>query len=229
MLTQKSWLKIINALSELVVFQSYDFEKFLKKLIQAVTEIIPVDSCFVYFYDRSEKKLILSGSKRPHKKLLGRVSLRWGEGITGWVAKHKKIVILQRKAYLDERFKSFDELPEDKFEAFLSVPILDSEGVVGVMNFQHKDKYGFTKDQINGVVAVGKIIASAFYHLVSKKTITKLSLKLEERKVIDKAKWVLMKERGLSEDEAYCVIQKEAMSKRVTMRKIADAILLVYS
>lgn len=223
-----SWAEIVNLLSDLVVFESYDFQQFLKKLIKLLTQFIPVDACLIYFYDRQTKQLILVASKQSHKKLLGKITLKTGEGITGWVAAHKKTVVLKKNAYRDERFKFFKELPEDLYEAFLSVPIVDRQGVVGVINLQHKEPYEFSEEQTKTVQAIVKIIASAFEKIVLERKVEHLETKLEERKVIEKAKGILMKERNMTEIEAYNLLQKEAMKKRKSIRQIADAVMLVY-
>lgn len=228
MLKNETWVKIINLLSDLVVFSSYNFNQFLKKLINLLIQIIKVDSCLIYFYDRHNKELILIGSKKSHKKLLGKITLKRGEGITGWVAAHKKTVALTNKAYQDERFKYFKELPEDRYEAFLSVPILDREGVVGVINLQNKESYNFTTEEIKTVEAVVKIIASAFEKIVLERKVGYLENKLAERKIIEKAKGILMKEKNLTEKEAYELLRKEAMSKRKTIKEISEAVCLVF-
>jgi two-component system, response regulator PdtaR len=49
---------------------------------------------------------------------------------------------------------------------------------------------------------------------------------LKTRKLVEKAKAVIMKEQGLSEDEAYKKIQKRSMDSRKSMGEIAEAILL---
>ncbi len=49
---------------------------------------------------------------------------------------------------------------------------------------------------------------------------------LETRKRIERAKGLMMKEEGLSEEEAYLRIQKYAMNTRKTMREVAEAIIL---
>lgn len=224
----ESWVKIINLLSDLVVFDSYDFEQFLKKLIKLILNIVPVDSCLIYFYDREEKKLILIASKKPHAKLMGKLTMKKGEGITGWVAAHEKAVILKKQAYKDARFKNFEELPEDTFEAFMSVPIIDKEGIVGVMNLQNKKEYDFSKDQVHAIEAIVKIVASAFEKIILQRKVGRLEDKLEERITIEKAKGLLMKQKKMSEHAAYELIRQEAMKKRKSMKEIAEAILLVY-
>lgn len=47
---------------------------------------------------------------------------------------------------------------------------------------------------------------------------------LEERKVIDRAKGVLMKARGVSEDEAYALLRKTAMNQNRRVAEVAEAL-----
>ncbi|MEI6219010.1 MAG: response regulator [bacterium] len=48
---------------------------------------------------------------------------------------------------------------------------------------------------------------------------------IENRKIIEKAKWVLIEKSHISEAEAYRIMQKSAMDKRKTLRQVADWIL----
>lgn len=151
-----------------------------------------------------------------------------GEGITGWVVQHQQTVAIEKKAYEDPRFKFFKQLPEDNYESFLSVPIIDETGVVGVVNFQNKISQQFSSEQVKTLESLVKIVASAFAMTVLTRKLTKLENQLEERKLIEKAKGILMKSRGITEDEAFRLIRSEAMNKRKSMKEIAEAILLVW-
>lgn len=224
----RSLAKVIQLLSDLVVFNNLSFDQFLKRLIKITAEIISVDSCLIYLYDKERKQLILVGSKKPHPKDIGHIILEKGEGITGWAAEHKKAVVLPSHAYLDLRFKAFKELPEDKYESFLSVPITNQDGVVGVINLQNRQPYSFSKLETNTIESLVKIISSAFAKVALDRKINHLENKLEERKIIEKAKGVIMKQKNLTEQEAYSYLRKEAMAKRKSMKEIADAILIVF-
>src|SRR5260221_3452386 len=223
-----SWPDVINLLADLVVFNQYDFKEFLKRLISIYTQIIPTDSCFIYFYDREHKQLTLVASKKSHDSQLGKISMQSGEGITGWVALHKQTVAIEKEAYKDPRFKPFEELPEDKYESFLSVPILNETGVVGVVNFQNRKSIPFSEEQIKTIEALVKLISSAFAKTVWEGKVNALEIKLEEGKLVEKAKGILMKARNISEDEAFKLMRSEAMDKRKSMKEIAEAILLVW-
>jgi AmiR/NasT family two-component response regulator len=52
-----------------------------------------------------------------------------------------------------------------------------------------------------------------------------LGEQLESRKIIDRAKGVLIDEAGMSESDAFSFIQRTAMSERTRMREIADRVL----
>lgn len=223
----QSLFEVINLLSDLVVYENFTFDEFLKKLIKVVIGVVPVDSCLIYFFDRDHKHLILVGSKKPHLEQIGKIVLEKGEGITGWVAEHKRTVAIEKKAYQDPRFKLFKELPEDTYESFLSVPIVDQSGVVGVINLQNRKTYRFSEIEITTVQSIVKLIASAFIKVILERKVDVLENKLEERKLVEKAKGLLMKNRNLNEEEAFRFIRSESMNRRKTMKEIAESILLV--
>ncbi|MFT5195195.1 MAG: AmiR/NasT family two-component response regulator [Cellvibrionaceae bacterium] len=58
-----------------------------------------------------------------------------------------------------------------------------------------------------------------------KQTGAKLYIALETRKLLDKAKGKLMSDHGLSEDEAYQLMQDQARDSRQSMKEIAQAVI----
>jgi response regulator NasT len=55
--------------------------------------------------------------------------------------------------------------------------------------------------------------------------VSKLNEKMETRKLVEKAKGVIMKKFGLDEAEAYRAIQKQSMDKRMSLRQVAQQVL----
>src|SRR5882724_5225320 len=108
----------------------------LKQVIAFSTTVVKCDSCFVYVLEGDD--LVLRASKNPHPEIVDGLRLRVGQGITGWVAEHREPVAIPEKAAQDPRFQFFHELPEDSYEAFLSVPLMCRGRVVGVINLQHR-------------------------------------------------------------------------------------------
>lgn len=203
-----------------------ELDEVLQEIVNIAEEVTQADSVLIYIVAPDAKELVLRASKNPHPDLLQKVTMKMGEGITGWVAREKKPVALSQGASKDPRFKYFRSLPEDRFEAFLSVPIISKRGVAGVINTQHKKAHAHTEMEINLLAAVGKLVGGAVENALLIEETLALKDALELRKIVEKAKGVLMKRRAVSEDDAYKIIQKESMDSRKSIKEIAEAILL---
>jgi signal transduction protein with GAF and PtsI domain len=125
-----------------------DLEAILKHIVEVVVEVTKADACLLYLLSDTQDELILRASKNPHPKLIGRITIGLGEGITGWVAQERTRVVIQSNANDDPRFKFFHNLPEDRYQAFVSVPIMAKKEVVGVINVQHKRPRRYQPDEI---------------------------------------------------------------------------------
>jgi len=217
----------IEILRKIIETVSYNWD--LKDILQSVIKIVHAytksDSCLIYLIDHSQ--LILKASQNPHRSL-GKITLQKGEGITGWVAKHKKTVMLTQKAYNDERFKLFNNLPEDQFESFLSVPVIFKNNVIGVINIQNRRQRKYFKNQILFLEAIGRQVGGAIENarLVSETNMLKEAL--ETRKVVEKAKGILMHKNGLTEGQAHKLLNKKSMDVRKSLKEVAEAVILIH-
>jgi len=200
------------------------FHQALDRVLDFAVDLVKCDSCFIYVL--SGEDLVLRASKNPHQELLDRLKLRMGQGITGWVAEHREPVAVFQEAYKDPRFQRFNELPEDRYEAFLSVPLFSRGRLVGVMNLQHRDQHTYTEREIRLLATVGSL-AGAEIELARLETQnSELSQQLETRKIVERAKGILQRDLGLTEEQAYLSIQRQSRQKRKTMKEIAEAIIL---
>lgn len=200
------------------------FHQALDRVLDFALELVKCDSCFIYVL--AGEDLILRASKNPHQELLDRLKLRIGQGITGWVAEHREPVAVAREAFKDPRFLRFNELPEDRYEAFLSVPLFSRGRLVGVMNLQHREPHIHSPRDIRLLSTVGSL-AGAEIELARLETQNSdLSLQLETRKLVERAKGILQRDLGLTEEQAYLSIQRQSRQKRKTMKEIAEAIVL---
>ena len=109
-------------------------EDVLSEIVTLIRDFLDCDSCLIYLVE--DGQLVLSASTDETRGKIGQVRLRMSEGLTGWVARERRLVSISQEAYRDPRFKFFKDLPQDTFEAFLSVPIISQSKVVGVINVQ---------------------------------------------------------------------------------------------
>jgi uroporphyrinogen-III synthase len=200
------------------------FHQALDRVLDFAIDLVRCDSCFIYVLTGED--LVLRASKNPHQELLDHLKLRIGEGITGWVAEHREPVAVFKEAFKDPRFQRFNELPEDKYEAFVSVPLFSRGRLVGVMNLQHREPHVYTERDIHLLSTVGSL-AGAEIELARLETQNSdLFQQLETRKLVERAKGILQRDLGLTEEQAYLSIQRQSRQKRRTMKEIAEAIVL---
>lgn len=156
-------IKILREIVDLTSSE-LDLNHILNEIVKIVNVAAKADSVFIYLFDETKKILVLMASKIPHKKVLGKINLKTGEGITGWVAKENKPVAIEKEAYKDSRFKGFDVLPEDLYEAFLSVPIIFKGKVIGVINVQHKNPNKYSPGFVDLINTIAKQVGGVIEH-----------------------------------------------------------------
>jgi uroporphyrinogen-III synthase len=196
----------------------------LNRVVHFVSSVVQCDSCFVYVLENDE--LVLRASKNPHADVVDRLRLQVGQGLTGWVAEHRQPVAVSRHAFEDPRFKVFNELPEDRYEAFLSVPVLCRGRLVAVINLQHRHPHEHSPGEIQLVATAGFLVGAEIELARLETENSQLSERLETRKVLDRAKGILQRDLGITEEEAYLTIQRQSRQRRRSKRDIAEAILL---
>jgi len=196
----------------------------LGRVVDFVTSLVQSDSCFVYVLD--DDALVMRASKTPHPDVVDRLKLRVGQGITGWVAEHRQPVAVSRHAFEDPRFQTFNELPEDRYEAFLSVPVLSRGKLVGVINLQNRQTHEYTRQEIQLISTIGFLVGAEIEMARLEVENTQLSERLETRKILDRAKGILQRDLGITEEEAYLTIQRQSRQRRKTKKEIAEAIVL---
>ncbi len=139
--------QILHQISD-SISNTLDLESVLKHIVEMVVEVTKADACLLYLLSVGRDELVLRASQNPHPKLIGRIKLGFGEGITGWVAREQQRVVIPSHASDDPRFKFFHNLPEDRYQAFVSVPIMAKKELVGVINVQHKRTRRYQPDEL---------------------------------------------------------------------------------
>ncbi len=156
-----------------------ELNELLSHIVEMVVNVTTADSCFIYLYDRQHSELTLRAASSGHADVVGEIKLRLGEGVTGWAAKEKKPVALSKEAYKDPRFRSFTNLAEDKYEAFLAVPILAKGRIIGVMNLHSKREHTYPDEQINLLFTISKYLGSAIQNAITYEEVNKKAKQLD--------------------------------------------------
>jgi signal transduction protein with GAF and PtsI domain len=187
-------VEVLHRISE-SISSTLDLEAVLRHIVEVVVEATKADACLIYLLSDNQEELILRASKNPHPKLIGRITIGMGEGITGWVARERTYVVVPSNASDDPRFKFFHNLPEDRYQAFVSMPILAKKEVIGVINVQHKRPRRYQPDeiallstianQVGGAIENARLYAEMRRKAVQVETLSQVSETVVSNRLID--------------------------------------------
>ena len=228
MLYKKTSLqKQIKALTEISQAISSDqyLDDILKLIVTVTAKVMGSKICSLWILDEKEKVLKIRATQAISEEYLKERSLKLGEGVVGYVAEQKTFLAIL-DVLKEPRYKEKDLARKEGLISMLSVPLIVKDKVIGVINVYTSYPHEFTETErdILTVVANQAAICIESTELMVKTKV--IQEELEVRKLVERAKGVLMKRQGLSEDEAFKRMRKASMDSRKTMREIAEAILL---
>jgi signal transduction protein with GAF and PtsI domain len=150
-------LRLFQRVSRLMT-RDIELDGVLHEIVNLISDFLKCDSCLIYLAE--DDQLVLYATSDPDAKSVGKVRLRRSEGLTGWVARERRLLAISREAYSDPRFKFFKDLPQDAYEAFLSVPIIAQGKVVGVINVQNREPRVHSGDDMEMLTTIGEQVGS---------------------------------------------------------------------
>jgi len=222
----KSYIDTISKISQAITSDLY-LEDMLKLIVTLTANVMQAKICTLWLLDGKTQELKIRATQALSQEYLKERSIRVGEGIVGLVAKEKKPVNIEN-VLEDKRYKEKALAKKEGLVSMVSVPMLVKKKVIGVVNCYTTFVYKFTKSDINLLSTVANQAAVAIENtelMVKTKVIQE---ELESRKKVEKAKGLLMREQKLTEDEAYNLIRKSSMDRRIQMKEVAEAIILSY-
>lgn len=150
-------------------------DEILPIIAEIATQVTDTESAQVYLFNEARDTLILRATTdKESYETVGKIKLKVGEGVTGWVAREKQHVAISSEAWSDERFKFVPELREDQYQSILCVPLIWRGDVIGVVNVRTHAPHDYTKSQVQLLSSIasqvaGAIAASRRYRSVEKR------------------------------------------------------------
>jgi uroporphyrinogen-III synthase len=94
------------------------------------------------------------------------------------------------------------------------------------MNLQHRQPHVHRRREIRLISTVGFLVGAEIEMARLEDANINLAEQLQTRKIVERAKGILQRDMGLSEEQAYLTLQRQSRQKRKAMREIAEAIVL---
>lgn len=216
-------IETLGKVSSAIVSDMY-LEDILKIIVAMTAEVMGSKICSLMLLNEKGTELRLAATQSLSESYIGKPNVKTGQSISGKaVSKKKPITVLDVKKDPDYMFPEIAK--KEKLCSMLAVPLIVKGKVIGVLNSYTSRPHKFTAREIRLVSAVANQAAIAITNRKLAEEKETLAARLEERKFIEKAKGVIMKKEGLSEDDAYRKMQKQSMDSRKSMREIAEALI----
>jgi len=224
--TGSEYLEILSKISKAITSDLY-LEDILKLVVSLAANVMNAKICALWLIDENTGELKIRATQAMSQDYLKERSIKVGEGIVGLVAREgKPIAILN--VLKDERYREKELAKKEKLVSMLNVPMVVKDKITGVISCYTTAEYKFTKNDIALMSTIANQAAVAILNTELMVRTKVIQEELESRKKIERAKGILMKQQGITEEEAYKVLRKASMDKRVNMKDIAEAIILAY-
>ena len=217
----------IDALSQIAQAITSDLylDDILRLIVTVTAQTLRSKICSLMLLDEKKQELIIRATQSISESYNKKSPLKVGEGIAGKAALEKRPIavydVTQEKEY---KYKDIAE--NGGLASLLCVPLMVKGRVIGVINLYSSKPHKFTNNEVHMLTAIANQAAMVIENtelMVKSKIIQE---ELETRKLVEKAKGILMKEQGLSESDSYRTIQKYSMDSRKSMHQVAEAIVM---
>jgi signal transduction protein with GAF and PtsI domain len=225
--TYDKYIKALMDISRAITSDQY-LEDILKLIVMVTARVTGVEICSLWLIDDSvtPPKIRLKATQAIDPDYVKDRALNMDEGVVGFVATAKRPLIVE-DVLKEPRFKEKDMAKKLGLVSLVSVPLeVKDKEVIGVLNCFTSESHHFLETEVNLITAVANQAAAAILNtelMVKSKVIQE---ELETRKLVERAKEILMRRRQIDPEQAYRWIQKKSMDSRKSMRQVAEAILL---
>ncbi len=228
--SQDTYNNYINALMDIsrAITSDIYLEDLLKLIVMVTARVTGVEICSLWLIDDgvTPPKIRLKATQAIDPEYVKDRALSLNEGVVGYVARYKHPLTI-KDVLKEPRFKEKEMAWKLGLVSMLSVPLrVKEKDVIGVLNCFTSKPHDFSQTEINLITTVANQAAVAIMNtelIIKTKVIQE---ELESRKIVERAKEVLMLRRNKTGEESYRWLQKRSMDTRKTLRQVAEAILL---
>ena len=225
--TYDKYIKGITEISKAITSDQY-LEDILKLIVMVTAKVTGVDICSLWLIEESEKekKARLKATQAIDPDYVKDRVLAMNEGVVGFVASKNKPLIIA-DVLKNSLFKEKEMAKRLGLVSMASVPMhVKEDKVIGVLNCFTIRPHTFSETELNLITTVANQAAVAIENTQLMVRTKIIEEELEKRKMIDRAKEILMTKKGLSAEKAFRWIQKKSMDTRKSMKEIAEAVII---
>ena len=217
-------IKALSKISKAIASDLY-LEDILRLIVTVTAEVMGSNICSLMLIDEKNNELVIRATQSMSEEYNKKPPLKVGEGIAGKVAKENKPMAV-KDVTKEKEYKYKNIAEKEGLCSLLCVPLTVKGKVIGVVNCYTSTSHDFTETEIEVLTSIANQAAVAIENTELMVKSRVIQEELETRKIVERAKGILMREEQLTEEEAYLRIRKCSMDHRKTMREVEEAIIL---
>jgi signal transduction protein with GAF and PtsI domain len=225
--TYDKYIKGITEISKAITSDKY-LEDILKLIVMVTAKVTGVDICSLWLIEESEKdkKARLKATQAIDPDYVKDRVLNLNEGVVGYVASTNRPLKVEN-VLKEPRFKEKEMAKKLGLVSMLGVPLhVKEDKVIGVLDCFTIEPHEFSETEVSLITAVANQAAVAIENTQLMVRTKIIEEELEKRKMIDRAKEILMAKKEFSAEKAFRWIQKKSMDTRKSMKEIAEAVII---
>jgi len=154
----------------------------LRLVVQHVKEAFETDACSLFLVDEEKNEYVLIATEGLNPKQVGKFRLNLNEGLVGLVGEREEPINLAI-AKEHERFQSSSAVGEEKYSAFLGVPVLHQRELLGILVVQQQEARRFDESEAAFLVTLAAQIAATLAHAKTTGDLTTLGKRKRSKKI----------------------------------------------
>ncbi len=178
MAVNRDRLALLEDISAIGGEASNSLRETLDKIVGTIAAGMEVEVCSLYLFDAQRERLVLRATVGLEQESVGKVSMRVNEGLVGLVVENGQPVAVS-DAISHPRYKYFPETGEERYHAFLGVPVQDGrQKPIGVLVVQTLRSRKFGPGEMRLLKTAANQVAQILSHFRLRET---LATKEKER------------------------------------------------
>lgn len=140
------------------VNEAQDLQEVLAIIVERVSVTMGIEACSVFLADHRRNHFLLAASLGLLEGVDGKLTLAFTEGLVGLVAERGEPINLS-EAQSHPRYRYFPETGEERYTAFLGVPLIHQRKLVGVLVVQQRQPRRFDEGEVAFLVTISAQLA----------------------------------------------------------------------
>ncbi len=219
-------LEALSEISHAITSDTY-LDDILRLIVVVTAKVMDSKICSLMLLNEETGLLEIRATQAVSEAYLKKPAVRLGEGVSGRAAQlNEPVAVLDVKE--DPEYVNKEVAVQENLCSLLSMPMSVKGTVLGVINCYTSVPHEFTDGEKTTLAAVANQAAMAIEntHLLLKAKL--MEEELEARKLIERAKDILMEEKGISGYEAFQAMRRKSMDTRRPIKEIAEAVILAH-